>query len=268
MTATHAVKAGKRYRYYVSRRLVTGTRDSQPTGQRIPAGDIERLVVDRLRQVLAGRSALFTALREANALPAAAEAQQRLLQQAEQLAQRWGDVDRAEMQQTLAMLVRRIVVHHDRVEIDLAPPALLALLLGGQPGGAAGAPSGQDAAPLVLTIPVRLQRSGKEMALLVEGPEDARAAPDPVLIKLLAKAHALRDALAASDAPSLTLFAERQRLSKSYVTRVVRLAYLAPAIVTAILDGHQPAGFNAKRLLQDSRVPLAWADQQSWFDAF
>lgn len=93
------------------------------------------------------------------------------------------------------------------------------------------------------------------------------ARPNPVLIKLLTKAHALRDAMAASDAPSLTLFAERERMSKSYATRVVRLAYLAPAIVAAILDGRQPAALTAKLLLQDTRLPLAWAEQQSWFDA-
>jgi site-specific DNA recombinase len=43
MTPTHAVKKGKRYRYYVSTALITGSRTEHPKGWRIPAGDIEGL---------------------------------------------------------------------------------------------------------------------------------------------------------------------------------------------------------------------------------
>jgi hypothetical protein len=39
MTPTHAVKRGKRYRYYVSNALITGTRSGLSTGRRVPAGD-------------------------------------------------------------------------------------------------------------------------------------------------------------------------------------------------------------------------------------
>ena len=41
MTPTHAVKKGRRYRYYVSTSLITGTRSDHAKGWRIPAGDIE-----------------------------------------------------------------------------------------------------------------------------------------------------------------------------------------------------------------------------------
>ena len=41
MTPTHAVKKGRRYRYYVSTPLITGTRSDHAKGWRIPAGDIE-----------------------------------------------------------------------------------------------------------------------------------------------------------------------------------------------------------------------------------
>ena len=48
MTPTHAVKKGARYRYYVSRRLITGNRGKAPEGLRIPAGEIEQLVTARI----------------------------------------------------------------------------------------------------------------------------------------------------------------------------------------------------------------------------
>jgi site-specific DNA recombinase len=49
LTPSHAVKKGTRYRYYVSRPLIVGTAKDHSKGRRIPAGNLERLVIDRLR---------------------------------------------------------------------------------------------------------------------------------------------------------------------------------------------------------------------------
>jgi site-specific DNA recombinase len=62
MTPTHAVKKGKRYRYYVSTALITGTRAKQIKGRRIPAGDIEGLLLDRLRSFFSSRTNVADAL--------------------------------------------------------------------------------------------------------------------------------------------------------------------------------------------------------------
>lgn len=52
MTPTHAVKNGMRYRYYVSRPLITKDQTEPAAGLRIPAGQIEQLVTGRVRQWL------------------------------------------------------------------------------------------------------------------------------------------------------------------------------------------------------------------------
>src|SRR6202040_683832 len=48
------------------------------------------------------------------------------------------------------------------------------------------------------------------------------------------------------------------RGSHSYFMRLVRLSYLAPDITKAILDGRQPGDLTAEKLLEHSRLPLAW----------
>ncbi len=53
LSLTHAVMKGKRYHYYVSTALISGSRSEHPKGWRIPAGDIEELVLDRLRALFA-----------------------------------------------------------------------------------------------------------------------------------------------------------------------------------------------------------------------
>ena len=70
MTPTHAIKKGVRYRYYVSRRLITGRQGERGAreqrrreqGQRLPAGDLERLAVDRLKAFFADPDAITEAL--------------------------------------------------------------------------------------------------------------------------------------------------------------------------------------------------------------
>jgi hypothetical protein len=66
---------------------------------------------------------------------------------------------------------------------------------------------------------------------------------------------------ACSKTPSLTLkeIAAADGVSSSYVTRLLRLAFLAPDIVTAILNGRHPPQLTANRLMDDTRLPLNWS---------
>jgi site-specific DNA recombinase len=85
---------------------------------------------------------------------------------------------------------------------------------------------------------------------------------DPVLVRLLVRAHAIRARLLQD--PSLTLrdIAGEERVSSSYISRLVRLAFVAPDIVTAILNGRHPPQLTANRLMDDTRLPLDWRGQR------
>jgi hypothetical protein len=56
--------------------------------------------------------------------------------------------------------------------------------------------------------------------------------------------------------------AERNGINGSYFTRVLRLAYLAPDIVEAIVAGRQPAELTAERLVRVQDLPLDWLGQR------
>jgi site-specific DNA recombinase len=53
LTPTYAVKKGTRYRYYVSTSLLTRAGRNRSSGRRIPAGNLESLVLNRIRTFLA-----------------------------------------------------------------------------------------------------------------------------------------------------------------------------------------------------------------------
>jgi len=56
--------------------------------------------------------------------------------------------------------------------------------------------------------------------------------------------------------------AREEGLNKSHVSRLVRLAFLAPDIITAVLEGRQPVTLTANKLMADTRRPIDWAEQR------
>ena len=98
--------------------------------------------------------------------------------------------------------------------------------------------------------------------MLIEGDPFATAKPDARLIKLLIRARRFSATLAAGDGVPFAALAKRKGVSPSYFTRLVRLSYLAPDIIQAILDGRQPRDLTADKLLTHSRLPLTWHEQR------
>jgi DNA invertase Pin-like site-specific DNA recombinase len=273
MVPTHANKGGRRYRYYVSNRLITETREDHADALRVPAAALERVVIGRITRLLSDGSELLSAMRSAGALPTEAAQQRRMLEAAGKLARRWHQQGHAVQREILLALRAEMTVQRHEITIHLASCGLLAVLAG--KGGSAaiaidkcsddgnGRGNGEDRHLLRITLiePVSLRRAGREMALLV-GSTFAADRSDPSLARLIAKASALREALVSSTAPSLTAVAAEQGISQSYATRLVRLAWLAPDIVEAILGGCQPTNLTASRLMQDTRIPTDWQDQR------
>jgi hypothetical protein len=271
MVPTHANKGGRRYRYYVSNRLITDTRQDHADALRVPAAALERVVTGRITRLLSDGSELLSAMRSTGALPTEAAQQRRMLEAAGKQARRWQQQGHAVQREMLLALGAEVTVQRHEIAIDLAPHGLLAVLTGKRPGavdanGSGGGPiSGlhddRHFPRITITEPVALRRAGREMALLA-GSTVAADRSDPSLTRLIAKAWALREALVSSIAPSLTAVAAERGISQSYATRLVRLAWLAPDIVEAILGGCQPANLTASRLMQDTRLPTDWQDQR------
>jgi hypothetical protein len=100
--------------------------------------------------------------------------------------------------------------------------------------------------------------------MVIEGTDPfAASKPGARLIKLLLKARRFNARLVGSDDVPFAALAEREGVSRSYFTRLIRLSYLAPDITHAILDGRQPRDLTAEKLLDHSRLPLAWHDQRT-----
>jgi hypothetical protein len=254
MTPSYAVKNATRYRYYVSRPLLTQDQRESSTGLRFPAGEIEHLVTSRVRQWLLDPGGIYKATQLFDP-----SAQRRLIARAGEIGKSWPELPGTRQRAFLTTLIDRIDVGAHQIDIHLRPTRLTALLDVAVPP----LPSAADEIQL-LSILVRLHRSGRAVRMLIPGTDPFGAAkPDARLVKLLIRARQFNATLLDSDGVPFAVLAKRQGVSPSYFTRLVRLSYLAPDITQAILDGRQPPDLTADKLLAHSRLPLGWHEQRT-----
>jgi len=255
MTPSYAVKDGTRYRYYVSRPLITKDQRESATALRIPAGEIEHLVTSRVRRWLVDPGGIYQSTR----LPDPS-AQRRLIARAAEIGKSWTELPGTRQRAFLTTLIDRIDVGADQMDIHLRSTRLAALL----DVAATPLPSVSDEESQTLSVPIRLRRAGREITMRIDGTDPfATAKPDARLVKLLIRARRFNAALVGSDGVPFAALAKREGVSPSYFTRLVRLSYLAPDITEAILDGRQPPDLTADKLLAHSRLPLGWHEQKA-----
>jgi site-specific DNA recombinase len=121
-TPTHANKRGKRYRYYCSRALLKkdGKKTAGPV--RLPAQEIEDLILAELNRLLQSPQQLLELLSE----PAAEESSRQRLLESIRNPRELKESSNA----MLRALLDRVLVHEDRVELQVRKGALLKLVLG------------------------------------------------------------------------------------------------------------------------------------------
>jgi site-specific DNA recombinase len=242
-----AVKHRHRYRYYVSRALVRGSKSEGQRGWRVPGLELERTVAIAARSILDDKAAILEALQVAGMGDAdinpifglVAEWRERLLAERERST-------------ALFQLVEKAVLTEEGIRLGLnllvpygGPDAALRKML-----------------HLFRFVPLKVRRRGVEMRLIINGGEEPRK-PDPALLKAFARARRWFEELSSGRICSLVEIARREGLAKRYVTRLTKLAFVSPAFVEAIAEGEAPYGANLQ-MLMDGRValPLSWNTQE------
>jgi hypothetical protein len=187
-----------------------------------------------------------------------------LIARAAELAGSWPALAPAEQRRMLLALLARVDIHRESVEIRVLARGLLSILRGESNSLDRKHPADEIPRTITWTIPVRLRRTGIEKRLLIDGATGAeRRHPDHSLCRLLAQAHQYHGMLMRSEGKTITQLAQDARVSGSYFTRVLRLSFLAPEILQAILRNRHPIDLSAKRLVNKTRLPVAWDAQHA-----
>ena len=93
--------------------------------------------------------------------------------------------------------------------------------------------------------------------------ERSEALIDNTIVKLIARGHRWHRQLFDGTHASIEDLAKSENISPSFVSRILRLAYLSPTLVEAILDGKYPAHLTMKDLMEP--FPMEWERQREHF---
>ena len=233
--------AGLRHRYYVSKAL---TLNLGATGIRVPALELETAVTACIAQALDDPFAL-AGLSSLTITPASTAI---LLERAADIAILLRKRHRAT---TLALVVQARI-HAGWIDIDCDSSAVADAL------GVELAPDSPSM--FTLTAPVTLTRSGRVMRLVQDNGAGVRPAASPSIVKLLIKARRWWSILREGEL-DIKAMAAAEGVQASYVTRVVRLAFLSPAVVDAVLKGTLRAEVDAASLTLGDGIPQRWSEQ-------
>jgi hypothetical protein len=223
MIPTHATKAGIRYRYYVSTPVLHGEAKTASAGSvpRIPAADIEETVVKSLKKHFAAKQGKSTTS-----------------------AVCLGDCG------ALAQLIAGIVVHKDRLVVRLKADSS---------DETSDSPDDRS-----LTIPWQKPPSKRSRQILLpHNTSRSELRPEQFerrarLVSAIARGRRWLDEVVSGRVTTVAELCAREKCSVRQVNMTISLAFLAPNLVKAAVEGRLPRGIGVERLRDP---PTEWSRQ-------
>lgn len=244
LTPSHANKKGRRYRYYISNRLISGAAkgkagNSQKGGWRLPAKALEQQLADAVLNHV--RDRLPINLLSAPSTETIAKIRLSLDETASQ--------PEARALREILSCIKGATIKPGQIDIELDRQDTADSL------GIAVTELNPDA--LTFTTPFQLRKRGIETKLVIGAAP--LGAVDATLIRSIAKAHHYYDTI--KQGQTIEEIAASENLTKRRILQVIDLAFLAPDIVRTIALGDQPVGLTAKWLGLNP-MPSDWQAQR------
>jgi site-specific DNA recombinase len=236
MSPIHTRNHGKRYRYYASHK---GDGSKEPA-LRLPAGGLDHAIRTALQSFLADAHRI-------SKLDVDPVCHADLISSFGALAPSVDGMAIAELRKLLQQAQLRVSVSREAVTAKFDLASLAAWVDVDLDGSET----------IALSIAASQTTWGHEPRLRLDPPVGAPA-NDLSLVQLIARGFAARDQLLAMTQDEVRSMPGTQL---RHLERIARLAYLAPDIVKAILDGRQPRQVTARSLSRLGALPLAWSDQ-------
>jgi site-specific DNA recombinase len=251
-TPSHATKKGRRYRYYVSQAL-TQDRSKNPTGLgRLPAQEVEELVLSQLAALLQSAPRILDLL-QPHSLDMT-ETQHVAKVAREYLA------SQEKVRNDLRSIVTRVIVRHQKIELQLSKHSVVKTFLTPQRSEEIAGTLTASEELIILEADAQLRRCGGEVRLLLADTEQNRARSVPSLVRAVARAHDWMDRILRGEIPNQRALAKQTGFDERYISRIIPLAFLAPDITEAILEGKQNPDLSLEKCVDG--LPVEWTQQR------
>ncbi|MBA4307316.1 MAG: hypothetical protein C0429_11320 [Sphingopyxis sp.] len=249
MVCSHTQKGNRRFRYYNTRPELV----DQNTAWRVKAQDIEAIVIDQIVRTL-HRPTEVESLLQSDSYNA--EQLRAVIAGCATIAKNLPLLPDLQKHDILQRIIHRIELHEGKVVLTFNNAGTMTTL----PIAQIPATSSTN---LVIECAAAKVRRGQELRLVIP-PTSDRDSPvmrDERLVNLLADARSTLALVRANPHKSNPVLAAEHKRCRIRMGKLLRVACLAPDIVVAIVEGRQPLGLTARKLL-DTELPLSWDDQK------
>jgi site-specific DNA recombinase len=252
-TPTHAVKNGKRYRYYTSQAVISKTGE-KPPNVRVPAHALEQLVMSRLHHLIKDPGQLLVEVIseiDKGRITAAAE---RFTRDRKSKAV---SNDREFVRDT----VKRVTLGESDAWILVSTKTVIEKLLDKNlHGDIELSPNIKD---VTLSADFRTCRHGGSLQLVSPGIEKTERQPLPSFLHMVARARVWYERIVSEEVQSIEALAKEVRMTPRSIRRVLRWAALSPQLIESIMRGDYRPSDPTKRYLKE--FPLDWQSQERYF---
>ena len=248
-----ALRRGRQSIYSLSRSLIKGrTKDSTGPG-RLPAEEVEELVLSQLSDLLQSAPRILDLFQPYSL--GMTETQHVAMVAKEYLH------SQEKVRDDLRLIVTQISVRQQKVELQLSKRALLKSFLPAQRAEEliGSTPIAEEI--ITLEAEAQLKRCGGEVRLLLDGTDQNRPRHVPSLVRAVARANDWVDRILRGEIPNQRALAKQTGFDERYICRIIPLAFLAPDITEAILEGRHTAELSLERCLDE--IPLDWTLQRA-----
>lgn len=253
MVSTKSNKKNKVYEYYTSARAVKEGFNNCHVGS-VPAGEMDNFVLRQMAQIIKSPKILSGLIEQAKiARPDIKDVQ--IIDKMKDGDDFMHHLSAITQRQLLMLLIKKVRVDVDRIKIMYTDLAIE--LMDGEFKEQLF-PNNIDGEENEVMHRVCLRR--KRGSLKIFAPEKYKPDENNPLYLALIKAFVWQDKIK-KEGLFIDGLAKSEGLSREYVGKVLRLTYLAPDIVTAIIDGVYPKTLSLNKVLE-SEIPILWRDQR------
>jgi DNA invertase Pin-like site-specific DNA recombinase len=248
MSPSHSNTRNRKYRYYISQAIIQHRRNEAGSVSKIPAGEVENVVVQEVKNFLTDNKNLQEYLKDCN-----------LHKQKDLLSEIKSNIDG----NFIRTILSKVIIYKEKIEIIICKTQLLKTL--GAIYNNTNLPEeikGDTEVPITISKNIRISATAMNGSVLIlSEPGEQEVQIEPQLVKAIIKSHYWNNQILSGEVKNSIEIKEKENLkSKTYVNSIIELRFLAPEIIERILSGTQPRDLTIQKLFNIKTFD--WAEQK------
>lgn len=248
MSPSHSNSHNRKYRYYISQAIIQHRRQDAGSVSKIPAGEIEKIIQQEIKNFVSNLNNIQPMLKEAN-----------IHKQKVLLNNLTDQIDN----QFIRTILSKVVIYKEKVEITICKDQLLKTLEAVAYNTDLPEELKEETkSPIILTKNIKITATANNGSVLILTDSDTQQPEiNPILVKAIAKSYLWNKQILLNEVKSGAEIQKRENLqSYGYVANILDLRFIAPDITDTILNGMQPRDLTIKKLFKCKT--LDWSEQK------